>query len=791
MKDFGTLIYTDCRPGQGLSGGAGLQFQASSPDVDGDAMRLVQQHLLYEPPSAWMRDQRPVTEYPPSFAHIGGDQYATAAGVYLGQEANGTREGNQLTHAVATRDPDSYGLLRPAQLFGAPFWTTEPAASTHCEPVPAGPEAGVLDSESVHAFVSRHPDGPELLAALLSVLTKPDDGQAPQVLFIADQVEPVLTWVAAATLLLPHRAALRIGFKVFTTTAERSAQRILAVHPGWETPPASVDRPGGYLVVDLLAGRWSDFTPDPMAQRWAAMYCSGDPFDVTDAVELAAGSGLPPAEAMSLARVAVLNEAPDPADAEAVVGWLSEGPGELRAAFGVPVAATFTADVANQPVSLLRKLDRATRDGRFDDQAVPVRMALLAAELRAAAKSGFAPPEEVPPVVASQWGALETDRAVEMVVAVLREALGAGFAAVLTVAERFRLPLRYADIGAPADRFVADWARHPAAPYRVKDWPCGTELHDLLRDHLSAQLDAKSVDPRTIGESWVRTLKVRDPEAALDAALAGARMAASPEPERIDYLTGLLTWLNRQPDSRRRVTALAKCAWRWIPPTMAELRSFAGAMPPGAQLDPDAVSDGLTALARDGLTTADLKLIAALVSEDKLRPARSTEALLRSDNVLRRICAELPELEKHDRRLATRMEGLRESAVRAHRTELITALLNTTPPETVVAVLEMLPSAFREGYLKEAAARLDKKPAPRAIASAMVVISSIPDDRVAKPLRDAVNKWANWAGSGPVDQVSRMLARDDFQPASERWADLLDANKIRRGRSWLRGPKGR
>ena len=67
-------------------------------------MALVRDSLLYEAPEAWMRDRRPVAEYPSSFSHAVDRAYtATAAGVYLGREVSGGREGNQLTHSIITR----------------------------------------------------------------------------------------------------------------------------------------------------------------------------------------------------------------------------------------------------------------------------------------------------------------------------------------------------------------------------------------------------------------------------------------------------------------------------------------------------------------------------------------------------------------------------------------------------------------------------------------------------------------------------------------------------------------
>ena len=147
MSRFGSLYYTDCRPGQGLQGGAGFQFQAATPGVATEAMPMVQRAALYEPPSAWMRDRRPVTEFPASLAHSFEDGiFATAAGIYLGKEANGTRQCNQFTHAVVTRDPAAYAAERPAQLWGAQGWATGPAAATQLPELDAPPAGGSLDT---------------------------------------------------------------------------------------------------------------------------------------------------------------------------------------------------------------------------------------------------------------------------------------------------------------------------------------------------------------------------------------------------------------------------------------------------------------------------------------------------------------------------------------------------------------------------------------------------------------------------------------------------------------------
>ena len=53
----GLLYYTDCLPGQGLTGRPGFGFQAATPGPATEAMHVVQRSALYEPPAAWMRER--------------------------------------------------------------------------------------------------------------------------------------------------------------------------------------------------------------------------------------------------------------------------------------------------------------------------------------------------------------------------------------------------------------------------------------------------------------------------------------------------------------------------------------------------------------------------------------------------------------------------------------------------------------------------------------------------------------------------------------------------------------
>lgn len=112
-SEFRSLLYTDCRAGDGLGDADGLQFQAVSPGCTEAEREAVRAGALYQPPAQWMRDNRPAADYPASLVHLPGDLLITARGAYRG---DGVREGDHFTHALTSTDPASYGAVRPAQL---------------------------------------------------------------------------------------------------------------------------------------------------------------------------------------------------------------------------------------------------------------------------------------------------------------------------------------------------------------------------------------------------------------------------------------------------------------------------------------------------------------------------------------------------------------------------------------------------------------------------------------------------------------------------------------------------
>ena len=281
---FDRLLYTDCLPGTGRGGGGGFQVQAQSSGVDPAQSELAVGMLLYEVQNAWIVQRREVEDFPLGFAHASGAGYGTAQGRYLGKEATGGRPGNHLADCLLTRNPDLYGTIRPAQLWRSPLWRAEPWETRDCPQFKETPEPGPLTLDAVTDWVRERPERAPVLTRLLSVL---EDPAGPRVVIVTDDADEAMTWIAAATLLLPERRALDISFKVFSNAPLRAGQRVVAA-PAELNPQLAPGRAGEAFVLDAAACAADDA---PVSARAAFLVgrlaADCDPYDVVDAVELA------------------------------------------------------------------------------------------------------------------------------------------------------------------------------------------------------------------------------------------------------------------------------------------------------------------------------------------------------------------------------------------------------------------------------------------------------------------------------------------------------------------------
>ncbi|HEX6403766.1 MAG TPA: GTPase-associated protein 1-related protein [Pseudonocardiaceae bacterium] len=541
---FGSLYYTDCQPGQGLQGGAGFQFQAASPGATSEAMPLVQRTALYEPPVRWMRERRPVADYPPSLAHTTEEGvFATAAGRYLGQEANGTREGNQFTHAIVTRNPADYGVVRPAQLWKAPWWAVAPAPGTELEKLAAHPPLGPLDVETVCNRVRTVAGGQARLAKLLSAihhLANPEHRRT--VVLVSTDPEEAACWIAAATLLLPQSEALRVSFKIFVADGQYGQHDIIALHPEWAGRWSEPGAGTGLTVFDFHRDRDTDVEVTAAARFWAPRLLAGDPFDVVDAVELAGqfargrgadGSDLThapvePTGADRLAAVVVAcgERLTSAAQDHQVADWLVTAPEEaLKIARDRVLAAVLEA-APGAPA--LRALAAAADSRGWGAAAWKIHRELLTAEIdeALAACNGVAalrnltalPP--LPPLHRSGDDQRQDSAEVE---AALHAARPDQVPPLLFVAHRHAVPVVSAHFRSTAYAFAAWWVHEPDPDLEPEVWQPPRETLDWVRDVLRGALAGpqQAQARAAIRTRWWRPLwqDAYDPLDPLDAEL--------------------------------------------------------------------------------------------------------------------------------------------------------------------------------------------------------------------------------------------------------------------------------
>ncbi|RAO31959.1 hypothetical protein ONO23_03719 [Micromonospora noduli] len=786
---FETLIYTDCHQGQGLKGNAGLQFQARSADSAAAAETLVRDHLLYEPPSRWMADRRPVEQYPPSFAHISSNGIlATATGLYLGREANGTREGNQLTHAIVTADPASYADLRPAQLFQARFWSSAPAPTTQSDPVRLGDGVG-SDHSPTHAqaFVLDQPRGRETLLALVSALADAGRPGRLRVLFVGDDIASIVGWLVAGTLLLPRERALELGFKIFSTDPARSALPVVAVRPEFAGPAGRIDNPLGYAVFDLHRHQHTPIEPTASARRWVDLFLTEDPRDVVDALGVAAASGLAGDDsreesAAALGLAAILHRIPEPRHAEAIVGWLRTGPEGLRHAYGPDVADLFAETPERWPQRVLVLLDEVGCDGLVPGRAADVRLALIISELADARVRGAVTDRRLPPLPVGEWHPDHSDHARQL----LTEALTSGvpprrFEALLRVATRFEVDVRWSDIAGAAEEFVRYWADHPRD---VR--PAGLACRDRLEERLMSVLEDRArLGPRgraEVGDGWWRSLLPR--LETLDYPLAAAVLGAAVRhgDERDAVIERYLTAYRHDPDD---FSWVAGALWSQSPPTSAELELVLGLAPKGARL-PDRVflkvTDGVT---RGAVADLDLfDLCHRLVASGLMTPTARVAATLAEDEELTGALTELRH-RPHGGRSAVLLRKLRDCPARLmemRQAEVVTALSRVVALLSLDGVLDRHPALLGPfvDRLVDALTTEDGE-APAVLAYYLTAGSGAPPAQQVTRLEHALGRWLTRAPDVQLERAGQHFAQhsSDWRKGWQRLADKYSGRRRR------------
>ncbi|MEV0895643.1 GTPase-associated protein 1-related protein [Actinoplanes sp. NPDC049802] len=791
MDRFETLVYTDCRPGEGLTGGAGLQFQARSSDAAAPAQTLVKDRLLYEPPARWMADRRPAGEYPPSFGHLSASGYlATASGVYLGREANGVREGNQLTHAIVATGPEAYRGLRPAQLYGASFWTTTPAPGSRSAPVTVSPEDVPYTPARARKFVLSRRNGAAMLFALVSALERA--GSDGRVLFLGDDVGDIVEWLVAGTLLVPRSRALELGFKVYSNDPARSPAPVVAVHPDFAGPATHVDNQLGYLVFDLTTHRHSPVGVSDSAERWVRLFLDGDPRDAVDALDVAGESGIDDdAAAAALGRAAILHAEPPAEHAETIVGWLRRGPRRLRDAYGADLTDLFAEMPERWSRDVLRLLDEVGSDGLLPGKAAEVRIALLLKDIEEAVTGGPVTSEPPAPLPAGEWGPDRDDQALALLLEALQAPGRSGHAieALLRVAHRYRAAVHPAHLGEASAELARHLSRDPRL-LRPAEWPHGAETEDLVIAALRARAARGGPEPALIGDMWGPWLlrhRSKLPRELRAAALGAAVRAGD---DRTGLLRDELSTVLDDPDRyARRVTDL----FSQTTPYPDEIRLIAENAPPGTP-PIDRVFRAVTEpVAGPGPATArQLRLCHDLRRRGLIAPNRALETTLAADETLTGALDRLPGAPGD--RVSGLLTDIAESPpklVRARSDRIRAALLDLPVFRSGDRVFDRHPELL-DPYLNDLADTLRTSTrAALAVMAFQLEGNRLRDDKNRKAaLGKAVDHWLTWAPDRHVAEAGRQVADVLGRKWTEAWDNRVERLAGRRKRYRITHPFG-
>jgi hypothetical protein len=476
---FDRLLYTDCKPGTGRGAGGGFQVQAQSAGVDQAQSKLAVGWLLYEVQLPWLAQQRPVADFPLGLAHASDDGYGTAQGCYLGKVTMGGRVGNHLADCLLTRDHNMYGALRPAQLWRSALWTIKPWDSENCPQFDAAElEPGPLTVEAVADWARAESARSTVLARLLSVL---EDPGGRRVVIVTDDPREAMTWIAAATLLLPSRAALNISFKVFSAAPLDAKQRVVAA-PATLFPRLVPGLGGQRFILDARAISCDEAETSERAIFFTERFAVGeeDPYDVIDAVELAdlLGDGR---DAVLTAWALTQPNALCPESA-ALFRWLSAAETALFDEYGPAAAAII---LKSGPLAeALRWIDAAVVDKRLDMDPSVVRSQLFAAEL-AEIRDG----RVTPPAYLLSPGSLDIDAyydAESQLSSAILIGSNQQVDLLLCLARRHGIEPNFVSLRHRLRDLARSWLDHPGV-YHANSWALRTQIIDCVQDELRQQ----------------------------------------------------------------------------------------------------------------------------------------------------------------------------------------------------------------------------------------------------------------------------------------------------------------
>lgn len=779
-SEFRSLLYTDCRAGTGLGEADGLQFQAVSPGCSVAEQDAVRAGALYQPPAQWMRDNRPAADYPPSLVHLSGDLLITARGVYRG---DGVREGDHFTHALTSTDPDSYGAVRPAQLWRARWWRERPVEGTECPPVSAEPEPGPLRAAALRDWVLGQHGGQAWLMSVHSAIDRLAAPGAQPVVFVGADADTVIRWIAAGTLLLPQQRALQVGFRVFAADPQHELSReggpsIVAAHPDWAGDFAEPANVAGAVVFNVATGQCSQVDPTASALHWVPRFLSTDsgsagPGDVLEAVELAHRLGEHRGATSTGDRLAagilVLDErVGDTASGLALAEWLGSPPPVYADDFVRPVLDVLLRGQPEPEVLAGLADPDAERAGML-------RIALLRADVEAVVRGEAEPVGQRLPE--REHSEQEAADAIQLVDAALRSVPPAKLGELLLAAQRHHAAPGAAQLVESLREFVRWWLDHPHAAVDPSGWPCAEQLAGLLRAELAERTPQRQA--QAVRDGWWRplVLALADPGEQIDVLVARAAVAEGGG-TRAAALEAFREQLRAAGD-RADPEAVWNALFAESPPTVHESAMLFGAMPSTAV--PEALAGRALSVLGGAPVTAEVLEMLRTLAHHLGDENPELRALWEQDARLRTWLTAVQRAEQPDA-----LEEVPEAVLAARSDDVIGALL-AAPLQRAWDATVQAGSALQHVLMRELpewfAASVESDQQLRAVALTFLVgWSDSSELEVRKGVDRALERWAAQHEQADYRRVSRLLRGVEAAVAAAWHAWIKELSGQRAGR---------
>ena len=248
---FDVAIYTDTRANEAVDGIDGFNFQALSEGMTAQDRQVIRDYMLHRVVVGWNVDHDPL-EHPASFsyrAHAG--RYYLSRGISTGVTNNG-RPGNLLTEAIATSDPDDFGMMRPAQFLGARNWSLK-KASSQTLPRWAAPLDVTQDFEAdaLSDMVKNDAWAVAHFAEFLAVVEQVTDETPKRLVIVTADEALARKWIALGTLFIERERSLSLSIRGLVQDPMTTKADIVAASPAFgPQPDPSVPR-AGVNVIDL------------------------------------------------------------------------------------------------------------------------------------------------------------------------------------------------------------------------------------------------------------------------------------------------------------------------------------------------------------------------------------------------------------------------------------------------------------------------------------------------------------------------------------------------------------